>query len=228
MAKVKFSDAVTDMRGKVGGNVYSRNHYGAFKRIKVTPVNPSTSRQQVVRAFLGTRSAAWRGLTSAQQEGWRNAATNFPRTNVFGDTIQLTGSSLYVSLNQNLSNAGQANISDAPVPAAQPDYAVTAVTVDDSDNTSTVTASGAVPTGHTLMVMATTQMSAGRNFFKGRYRLISTVAAATASGFDINAAYVAKFGAPTAGNKIGYYFFLVNNTTGQAFVGNYVSTVVVA
>ena len=63
MAKIKLSAIVSEMRGKLNGSVFSKNRGGAYIRTKVTPVNPQSLAQGLVRATLTNLSQAWRGLT---------------------------------------------------------------------------------------------------------------------------------------------------------------------
>jgi hypothetical protein len=71
----KFGAIVVDGRGKINGFVASRNTYGSYFRTKVTPANPNTTAQALVRGQFTAVSQAWRGLTSSQRLGWFNLAT---------------------------------------------------------------------------------------------------------------------------------------------------------
>lgn len=97
MAKVKFGQGVADMRGKVGGSVFSRNTAGAYIREKVSPVNPRTPKQLAIRSHLNTNAKNWAGLSLAVREAWANLARAYPRTDVFGNPVPLTGIALYQS-----------------------------------------------------------------------------------------------------------------------------------
>src|SRR6056297_1294291 len=101
--KMKFGALVTDGRGKIGGQVASKNRYGSYLRTKVTPSNPQTASQLNVRSVLAALSSGWRDLTQAQRDGWNAAVLDFQKTNVFGDTITPTGKNLYTRLNAALS-----------------------------------------------------------------------------------------------------------------------------
>ena len=56
MAKIKFGMMMTDARGKLGGQVFSKNKGGAYVRTKVTPSNPQTIAQTTRRALF---AAIW-------------------------------------------------------------------------------------------------------------------------------------------------------------------------
>ena len=114
MALIKMGAWIVDVRGKIGGTVFTKGRSGAVARNKVTPVNPRTSRQSAVRAALGALSQAWRTLTQAQRDAWNAAVSSFSKTNIFGDTVNPTGKNLYVGLNTNLEKVSASAIAVPP------------------------------------------------------------------------------------------------------------------
>lgn len=216
MAKILFTAFLADMRGKVNGTVFSKNRGGAYARTKVTPSNPQTSAQNLVRSRLTGFSQGWRGLTQAGRDAWNAAVGSFPRTNVFGNSKILSGHQLYIGLNSQLGAAGQTAISAPPVPVGA--SAITAFTGAASVGGTSFDVTFApdpVPAGMSLIIDATEQVSAGKNNLNSLYRQIQVEAPAATSPADIYAAYVAKFGALIQGQKIGIRGRLVNNTTGE-------------
>jgi hypothetical protein len=99
MAVIKTGQVIVDIRGSIGGVTFSRNGSGAFVRNKVQPIDPNTPGQGRSRARFGTLSSSWRALTPAQRDSWIAAAPNYPYQNPVGDTIFLTGSQLFQSVN---------------------------------------------------------------------------------------------------------------------------------
>ena len=59
--KIKWGALMVDGRGKIGGQVASKNRAGAYMRNKVTPVNQQTSYQLTVRNRLSYYSQNWGG-----------------------------------------------------------------------------------------------------------------------------------------------------------------------
>jgi hypothetical protein len=60
-------------------------------------------------------------------------------------------------------------------------------------------------------------VSAGKSFVKNLFRQIATFTAATAGVYDLEAAYLAKFGSyPSAGMKIFVKVIHISEATGQA------------
>lgn len=216
MAKIKFGAFLVDMRGKVNGTVFSKNRGGAYARTKVTPNNPQTSAQNLVRSRLTGLSQAWRGLSQAARDAWNAAVGSFPRNNVFGDSKILSGHQLYVGLNSQLEAAGASTIGTPPVPVGAP--AITALSGAAAAGAGTFTAAFApdpVPANSALIIEATEQVSPGKANLNSLYRQIQVEAAATASPADLATAYIAKFGTLVEGQKIGLRAKIVNTDTGE-------------
>ena len=229
MAKILFSGvAGVDMRNKLNGSVFSKNRGGAYVRTKVTPVNPQTTAQQNIRNRLATNSAAWRGLTEVQRQAWIDAGAAFPYTDIYGNTHTLSGQQLYVKLNSNLDIIAAAHISSPPTPVAIPALALTSLTSDDSANTVIIAGTTPVPAGFAMVVRGTGNVTPGKSFVKNLFRVVTSLAAAATSPFDISAAWTALFGDPIVGQKNFVQCFYISTTTGQAGIPVQAQTVVVA
>lgn len=217
MAKIKTTAIVADIRNKLNGSVFSKNRYGSYVRTKVTPVNPQSTAQQNVRNRLSTQAQAWRGLSESQRQAWINAAAGFPFTDIFGDTKILSGSALYVKLNNNLAGAGQAAISAPPSPVAIPALVLGTFTAAETAGAISLAFTDTpVPTGFSIMIDMTGNVGAGKSFVKNLFRRVTTVAAAATSPVTLTSAFAAVHGAPIEGQKIFVRAFLVSTVTGQA------------
>src|SRR5438045_4972223 len=107
MAKV-VSDLI--LSGSIGSRTYSHNKGGAYLRNRRVPVNPTTVSQGAVRNQLAASSANWANLTDAQRSAWSAYASVNPVTDRLGQTINISGQSMYVSCNTRLQQMGQAVI----------------------------------------------------------------------------------------------------------------------
>lgn len=214
--KMKWGALVVDGRGKIGGQVASKNRSGAYLRTKVTPVNPQTAAQNLVRNRLGTLSQAWRGLTQAQRDAWNAAVSSFSSTNIFGDPVNPTGFNLFQQLNNNLILAGNSALDTPPSPAAIDDIVIGVLTAEDTPTLSLAYTVGSG--GSKILVFATPPVSAGVSFVKSEYRLVTSFDSDTASPLDMAAAYATKFGAITGAEdqKIFVKTVSINTDTGQA------------
>jgi hypothetical protein len=227
--KTKFGAIIVEGSGKINGFVAARNRSGSYLRTKVTPVNPQTSAQNVVRDRLAVRSQAWRSLTQAQRDQWNAAVPSFTRTDIFGDVKTPSGFNLFCQLNNIIVLSGGTAVSVPPLPAAVPFTTLTSVSADVSDDEvllNFVSTTGAV----TMLIYATPGVSPGKAFVKSEYRFIgaSDVSGAETQE-DISAKYKAVFGAvPTAGQKIFVKVVFASKTTGITTSLQTVDTLVVA
>lgn len=217
MAKTLFGAIVVDARNKLGGHVFSKNKAGSFVRRKVSPSQPHTPNQSTIRNGLTALSKAWGGvLTDLQRAAWSAFAQNNPTKDQFGSTVQLTGEQTYVRVNNAILFVGAARIDDPPL----------SLTVDSITGFAPAAAAGAgtfsiaTPTPHpepatTLYsIYVTRQLSPGVESLQSFYRHLMTFAGTAAAPFDIEAAYVAKFGALEAGKRIGVGIRLIDTLTG--------------
>lgn len=114
MATIKTGAVVTEIRGSLGGNVFSRNKGGAYVRQRVKPINPNTPKQAAVRGTFGTLQALWRSLTQAQQDEWKAATENYTAVNRVGDVIKYTPLQLFTRCNMTLLEGGGTTIITIP------------------------------------------------------------------------------------------------------------------
>ena len=214
--KIKFGAVVVDGRGKIGGHVMSKNRAGAYMRTKDTPVNPRTSFQVIVRQRLATLSSAWASLGDANRLAWNNATELWKGTNIFGDLKHPTGFNLYQRLNNNLAQVGVAAQSTPPLPAAIGAW-TTFSFIPDNTGTMVVTfAPTPVPAGFAVLIDGTAPCSPGIKNANAKFRRVTSLAAAQATGVDIQAAYVTKFGSiAPIGNRVFLRAKYINIATGQ-------------
>ena len=214
--KVKFGAIVVDGRGKVGGHVMSKNRAGAYMRTKVTPVNPRSSYQVLARQRLSTLSSAWSGLLAANRLAWNNAVDLWKGTNIFGDLKNPSGFNLFQRLNNNLAQIGVAQINTPPLPAAIGAWTTFSFVPDNSDTMVLTFAPTPVPAGFAVLIDGTAPCSPGISNANARFRRVTSLAAAVATGVDIKAAYDTKFGAiAPIGDKVFLRAKYINIATGQ-------------
>lgn len=217
MAKIKFSAIVSDARGKIGGNVFSRNKAGAYIRTFVKPINPATSKQQTIRNRVQNLVVQWRGLTAALRLAWNNAAQSFPQTNKLGETYFLSGQQLFTKFNSNLLALAQSIATAAPLNSSGDGTAISSL--DGASGALTITTDQAtLPTGTLIGVRATDGISAGRsNAFRSQFRQLGTVHTITTNEIDVASEFESVFGALTGkvGQKVFIELISYDSTTGQ-------------
>lgn len=214
------------MSGRADGSVFMRNH---VVRGMAMPSNPQTPAQTVQRGDFGSRSGNWNALTDEQRATWN--ASSVVLVDNLGHNVTLSGKGLYVALNRNLFNAGQAVLTTAPIPASP--LSVSSLATDAHS-----TPGGGVnldftpdpiPAGTTWLVYATPTLSAGTyRPGRSRYRLVTVLPAATASPQDIETEYVALFGQPVLGGTVFIKIIPIKNSTGYSAPPTIARTIVVA
>lgn len=223
MAKIKFGMMMTDARGKLGGQVFSKNRAGAYIRTKVTPTNPQSTAQVQARTRLAGNSSAWSELSEAKRTAWNSAVESYQKTDIFGDLKKPSGKNLFTGLNANLQMIGEATISEPKSPVALIDPLLLSIT--SLDGGEFVLANLPEVTNQVYVVQATPNLSAGTTNFSGKFFNIAYFQGGSGS-YDIHAEYNAKFGGRTVGKKIAIRVFVVNITTGQSSVGIKASAIV--
>ena len=95
-----------ELRGKMGGLVFSRNKAGAYIRALVTPVNPQTVRQQTARYRFGNASILFQNLSAAAKDCWEVFARTHFNPLKGNSTGIYSGGNAFVALRQ---STGQGN-----------------------------------------------------------------------------------------------------------------------
>ena len=222
---VKWSGiAMTDGRGKVGGSVISKSRAGATVRNKVTPTNPRTANQSLIRSLFTSFVQNFRNLTSSQINAWNAAANSgFTTTNIFGDTVKKSGINLYAQLNANLSLVNAAAIDNAPSNPEPPapifsqgfgaDVSATQLFL----NLDFGGGDPVVPDGSSIAIYATPKLSNGVRFVKSQLRLLTVSPYLTNTSTDnLWADYTAKYGAPAVGDNIVFAVQAISTVSGQS------------
>lgn len=220
MAKVIFSALVEDVRGKIGGNVFSRNANGSFVRGYSKPVNADSEAQQAVRNAFGSIARSWRELTDDQRKSFIDQAVNYPYNDSLGRPQVYTGFQLYQKVNSQLQLIGGDPLVVMPAPVEM--NGIVNLTVnpslaaDFSATVSWVVPEGGVPGSTILVFQATRLMSTGiyrpkRQDFKNILALPSP----NPSPFELLDAYTAVYGSPAIGSTIFIQAFSVSTITGQ-------------
>lgn len=120
MALVRYGNGVSELRGSIAGNVFSRGRAGAIVRNRTTPVNPNTQAQADFRYLFSQTAANYTTLTKSQQEAWTEYAQmlTFWR-NRLGEPYTPSGRQVFQYCNTNLALA---NATLDPTTAGAPSY----------------------------------------------------------------------------------------------------------
>lgn len=95
MATIKLGSIASDIRGSIGGTVFSRNGGGAYAKQRTKGTDPRTSLQQHVRSIMSGMIGYWAALTQSVRDDWAVYARQVPFINRLGDAINLSGYNMY-------------------------------------------------------------------------------------------------------------------------------------
>lgn len=181
MALVQYGGGILDMRGSIGGQVHSRNRFGNIIRARTTPVNPQSTRQNVVRAIVGLLSSAWTNiLTATQRAEWEVYGNEIVRKNKLGAQIKLTGFNHYIRSNTPILQANGTRVDDGPAALTLPPQDPTMVgTVDEAGQQISVafddTLEWVDQDEGKMLVFMSHPKSAGTNFVGGPFRFAGSI-----------------------------------------------------
>jgi len=176
MALVRYGGGIVQMSGSIAGDTFARNRYGNYSRARTKPVNPNSSRQQIIRAALATLTTRWsQTLSAAQRSEWNVYGTNVAMKNKLGETIYLTGFNHYIR-----SNVWRLDLGQSPVDAGPSIYELPtkdgtiAVTVSEATQECTFTfddtADWCSEDDAGIMILEGAPQNPQRNFFGGPWR----------------------------------------------------------
>lgn len=134
MAIIKFGGGITDARGSLAGNTFTRSRAGSVVRQRVAPIQPNTPQQSAMRAMLASAVAEYASGTAAEIQAWQAFADQITKTNKLGDTYTPSAIQTFVSyyVDQTLIG-GSPSISSVPASPYQPEIVkIDNVTLDSS------------------------------------------------------------------------------------------------
>lgn len=148
----KYLGLITsDIRGKIGGMVFSRSRGGSTLKAKTTPRHPGSVGQMMQQSTMSNANAAWKIMSAADRTTWAVQAAATIWSNSLGGTYSPTAQQLWC---QAYSNAALlATVPPSTFPAtftpAQP-IAFAGVTSSGSDLQLTVYPTSGAYTGNVL------------------------------------------------------------------------------
>lgn len=203
---------IGELSGSGGSVTASHNRFGPYFRNRTIPVNPNTPAQSFRRNNFGETSAAWRGLTPAQQAGWEALGAQIVRTDALGGTYTLNGFMAHAMVNINRLLFGLARVDSAPLYLAPLELTDFTLTAEETPQTLSVAFTPTpIGVGNRLKVYSSGPLSTGVYFVgKGDLKALSYTADNIASPIDVLAAWTSRFGALLAGQKILFEIGVVN------------------
>jgi len=167
--------------GSIGSTVYSRNRFGQYIRARAIPVNPNTTRQATIRAYMSYLTEYWQSsLTQAQRDAWDVYGLNVNMSTQPWSYKYLTGFQQFNRSNIPRLQAALAQVDDGPV-VFNKAYTETSLSATASEATQQLTVAfndqgGWVGTDETgLLIQVGKPVNGGIKFFGGPFRYADVV-----------------------------------------------------
>jgi hypothetical protein len=146
-----------------------------YARSRVTPTDPKSTRQQLIRALFGAAASYWSNtLTTDQRDAWSLYGSNTAMTNRLGETIYLSGQQHFIRANTPRMQAGINILAAAPTNFDLGTFTTPTISsADDSEAVQVAYNNGdawANDTGGYLLLFGGKPQNASVNFFKGPWR----------------------------------------------------------
>lgn len=214
MAIFTPSSLVSEIRGSVGEQTFSRNGSGIYVMSKLTQTNPDTPAQQVRREAVAEAVTAWQSLSDAEAQQWIAFAKSNRLKNRLGVNYTRSGFNEFVNryVNRSLVSSSISGFAPLPRVRVRPLEVTTSLSPESMEVAWRLSNDGY---NTFVVVYATRPLSSGIRFINPSFlRVIAVLANSDQNDLlDIYAEYVALF-SPTEldnGKRIGFAVKVVNS-----------------
>lgn len=221
MASIKSGSIVSDIRGKVGTEIYSRNKFGSYVKSYAVPVQPGTAFQDTAQDRLATCIASWQSLSDADRLAWNDYAGSVSFSNGVGLPSKLSGYNLFVSRKMNLLVVDQ-TINPSLGPGNSPPNFNIFISTSTTVLLRVTVTSDSAPNNFRIVVMMSPPVSSGvMSPNSTRYDFIDYLTLTPGESGSLLSAYTARFGALTGleGMKIFLKARLIRVGKEAPFIG---------
>ncbi len=193
MALVKLGFGFDELKGKVGGVIFSGFRGATVVRNRKACGGLDSQRWDNIRNALVNTSSQWSELTTPEQTAWQAATPSFPYEDKFGDQQEYSGYELFVKLNFFLVQAGNPIMTTPPAPVVKPNYGPIAMQIPDAANFS-LSWAGITSPSFVINIRMAPVMSKGVTRVPTRLRSVTTVLSTVGQPVNLAPLYLAAWG----------------------------------
>ena len=212
VAKLLTGPIISEIRGKCGDVVFSRNRGGMFSRRHGVRVKPWSQRQLDVRSTMQAVGLRWNAtLTDEQRAAWNAYAETIAHCDQLKQACALTGQNAYARVNMVFMPFLE-DWTDLPPAVAAPDDPplVSAIVAQASPALLTVDFSVLPSVDQWFLIWTTPCLNVGVTSFGHRWCGIAGCNASDTFPFDITTWFATWRGALAAGKFIGFQLATMN------------------
>jgi hypothetical protein len=187
--------------GKLGLTVTWPGRNGLIRRTLVTPRNPRTSAQLLVRQNLASQAAGYDQLTDVQQEAWIATAAQMQSKPTLGQSGPLTGLQLFTKVNCALLAIGEDPVTLPPPKPSLDPLPIDSLVITNAAGVISIRlhTTGSPPDGTMLRGSAPQKSGCRRGI---SYRLLGILDSPAGAYIAITTAYTSRFGVPAVGSRV--------------------------
>jgi hypothetical protein len=115
MAIITTSPIVSEIRGSVGTQTFSKNHYRAYVKTRKAPTQSASLYASLARSNMSDATSFWFGETEATKQAWVDFAPYFFAHNRLGKASRLSGFNAYIRAWMHILYAGSPS-NPEPIP----------------------------------------------------------------------------------------------------------------
>lgn len=211
MASAQYGVIITELKGKVAGQVFQQGNTSTILRNKGYRKGSTTNLSSESKIRMQSVTQAWRNLDDEDRAAWSAAAENWTFTNKFGVPYQGSGFQVFSAYNNNRIVMGLAPVTSPGAVTSSLDPGAIGVDSNWPGNFS-VAWGNALDTDNRLAIYASNMISPGRNTNNAKLRLVAVASGASTAFWEFSAQYVALYGPMVIGMKVVLKYIMRNNT----------------
>lgn len=135
MALLKLGGLVTEISGRIGGNILATSPNGSYIKSNAYSQQHPSQAQSLQRTQLYITTQLWRSLSPTQQASFASRVGQYTYINRVGDTVTPTAYQLFAKINANALQLGQSFITTCPDQTSYTTSNITELIVSDGEFT---------------------------------------------------------------------------------------------
>lgn len=225
MASVQYGSIITEIKGKLQGQVFQGGNVGNILRNKGYISGNGVNRRNIQNNKLAAITAAWKTLTDAERLTWDALKPSWIFYNKFGASYQGNGFQIYTACNLNLVTIGEPPTNTAPSPVAIADPIFTNLVATESGQT--IDFDITIPYAGVYLAFGQAAGSAGRNSNYPKLVKLQYGNAAFGGTINLGGTYSDAFTQFKAGQRITVVVSALNNVYPYQFFKTTLTTIAV-
>lgn len=201
MARVQYGAIVTELKGKIAGQVFQKGNNSLVLRNKGYAAGTSSAARSAANRNITTQASRWKSLTSMQVAAWEAVVLSWPFIDKFGNSYIGTAYQVFIAYNSALMQLGLSVVDTPGTPGVDQSPGIITASYD---------LSGALTIGwpnvsilpQYLQFFVSPAMSAGRNNNNVRFKYINVTDQSLSDEWSDSPTYSTYYGIPPVGSKI--------------------------